>query len=88
MEAYQQRVVDEYNELHDKRAKLAVFIQPSNGVYAKLPMPEKVLLLRQHRAMLEFEEILYERIQLFPKDAAEVEAEQPAAEGVKHESEI
>ena len=90
MEDYQQRVVDEHSELSSKRMKLGTFIQ-SSPIFERMTLPEQVLLVRQHSAMINYEGILDERIALFPKDVVKTEpaviekpakAEEPAAETV------
>ena len=75
MEAYQQRVVDEQKELHDRRAKLGVFIRSEK--FNGLPKVEQELLTRQLGAMVEYEGILDDRIDLFPKVAPAAKPAEP-----------
>jgi hypothetical protein len=67
MEAFQQRVVDELNELQGRRRNLAIFVT-SNPTYRELPLREQGLLTAQLRVMLDYESVLERRIALFPKE--------------------
>lgn len=64
MEAHQQRVVDEKNELDSKFSKLSDFIAQS-PIYKKLPSDEQERLLAQHGYMAKYSRILGERIAAF-----------------------
>jgi hypothetical protein len=64
MEAYQQRVVNELNDLHDRRVKLSEFIR-SNEEFGKLSNPEQKLLLDQQAIMIQYEAILDQRVGIF-----------------------
>ena len=63
MEAYQQRVVDEMNELDAKRDKLRAFI--GGDVYRTLANMEQSRLNRQLEAMTLYSSILSERVAAF-----------------------
>jgi hypothetical protein len=67
MEPYQQRVVDERNELEKKTVALHKFIAdvPASPIFAQLPGEEKSRLRRQYSAMAEYLEVLGERIAAF-----------------------
>jgi len=62
MQAYQERVVDEYKELRSKRERLGLFL-------AKPPVPvpsdELDRMRRQFNIMVEYEGVLQERIDRF-----------------------
>lgn len=60
---HQQRVVDEKQELDDKREKLIAFY--SAPIFHGLPESEQTRLLRQGVAMRTYSEILAERIAAF-----------------------
>jgi hypothetical protein len=63
MEAYQQRVVDELNQLHERRAKLGEFLRSPE--LSKVTEPEQKLLQEQHDVMAQYETILDRRIAIF-----------------------
>lgn len=66
MQPFQQRVVDELRELSDKRDKLQAFIAgASNGVFEKLPANEQERMRRQKDIMVQYENVLKERIDNF-----------------------
>jgi hypothetical protein len=65
MEPHQQRVVDELKELEVKRSKLGKFIQ-ENKMFKTLPAAEKERLRRQFSIIMQYEEVLTERIRAFP----------------------
>jgi hypothetical protein len=65
LEPYQERVVAELKELIGRREKLAVFIV--SPVFDKLPKEERQRLRRQFDIMIEYEAVLQERIDHFPK---------------------
>lgn len=68
MQPHQQRVVDELRELSDRREKLQAFIAgASNGVFEKLPSDEKERMRHQKDIMVQYEDILKERIDHFPE---------------------
>lgn len=60
MELYQQRVVDEKNELDARYEKLLDFLR--TDVFEGLPQPEKDRLVRQADIMLKYSLVLGERI--------------------------
>jgi hypothetical protein len=64
MIAYQQRVVDELNELAERRVKLFEFIR-SNSVWKILPGDEQSRMLHQFDIMCEYEAVLRDRIAHF-----------------------
>ena len=64
MQPHQQRVVDEKVEVDEKLDKLSAFIE-SSPIFVGLPHEERVLLIRQEQAMLEYSNILGERIAAF-----------------------
>ena len=64
MEPYQQRVVDEKNELEDKLGKLIEFIEES-PTFPRLPDDEKNRLRRQKDSMKNYSDVLEERIAAF-----------------------
>jgi hypothetical protein len=66
VEIHQQRVVDELKELETRRVRLGTFIR-ENPTFKTLPQPEQNRLTKQLRIMLDYEEILNERIAEFPK---------------------
>ena len=63
MQPHQERVVAEQNELGEKLNKLKAFIV--NPIFKTLPEAEQKLLNRQYDAMLEYYNILGERITAF-----------------------
>jgi hypothetical protein len=63
MEAYQQRVIDEKNELDGRLAKLMAFIEGAG--FANVKPDEQERMQRQARAMHEYSAILGERIENF-----------------------
>lgn len=64
MEPYQQRVIEEKNELDEKLAKLSSF--GTSAMFTALPVEEQGRLNRQYRVMEEYSRILQERIAAFP----------------------
>ena len=69
MEAYQNRVIDEHNELRGRADKLYVFIQ-TNTTFSKLPTDEQRRLREQLAVMNRYADILLERIACFPKEVS------------------
>jgi hypothetical protein len=67
MEAYQERVIAERKELGAKTTALSAFIshQPT---FHTLEPEERFLMRRQRNVMLEYCDILDERIARFPKE--------------------
>ncbi|AUM58564.1 hypothetical protein KNT81_gp207 [Proteus phage phiP4-3] len=63
MQPHQQRVIDEKNELSDKIYKLSSF--RTTDMFNSLSEKEQALLTVQLNTMIEYENILEERIQLF-----------------------
>lgn len=64
LEPHQQRVVTEKEELDVKVKALTDFLNHST-VFPKLPTDEKDRLLRQHATMIDYSNILAERITAF-----------------------
>lgn len=62
---YQQRVIQEREELEGRLAKLQTFIA-GNTAFPTLPEEEQQRLRRQFAAMLELSDVLRERIAAFP----------------------
>lgn len=60
---YQQRVIDEYNELLQRTVNLGIFFD--SPVFQKLPQDEQARLSRQWRHMQEYGLVLFERIEAF-----------------------
>jgi len=65
MEPHERRVLEELNQLTDKREKLATFIGTS-PTFKKLPTDEQSRLNRQFDIMVQYEGVLQERIDHFP----------------------
>jgi hypothetical protein len=63
MKDWQQRVVDEHQELADRRNRLYVFL--ASEAYDELPIPEQVRLSRQKLIMDLYLQVLDERINEF-----------------------
>ena len=63
MQDFQQRVVDEKNDLHEKIEKLSAFIETET--FIKLPFDEQGRLKAQQTAMEKYREILLDRIANF-----------------------
>jgi hypothetical protein len=65
MEAFQQRVLDEKNELDERRAKLYDFIRGLSlpGVFPALPLHEQRLMQQQAAAMDWYSETLARRLE-------------------------
>ena len=69
MQAHEQRVVVEKQELDDKLSKLKSFcFDPGSPLFKGLPPQDRDLLERQYTAMPRYSEILGERIRRFPVD--------------------
>jgi hypothetical protein len=64
MQAHQQRVIDEEKDLNDKITRLVYFVE-SSPFYADLPDDEKMRLNRQVPPMIEYRDVLRERIAAF-----------------------
>ena len=64
MEAYQEKIILEKNELKEKTDKLGSFIL-DNPVYQALEEEEKLLLNEQHFHMCNYLDILEKRIKKF-----------------------
>lgn len=64
LQPHQQRVVDEKTELDEKLSKLDQFIAES-PIFKKLESEDRMLLEEQFRAMTEYSNILYNRINRF-----------------------
>jgi len=67
MQPHQERVVAELKELTVKREKLAHFL--GADVFRALPTDEQSRLRRQFDIMVQYEGVLQERIDHFPKQA-------------------
>ena len=65
MMPYQQRMIAECDELDAKFQKLSAFIFNEGTTYESLPVKEKLLLVKQRDAMLQYYEALKERIASF-----------------------
>lgn len=61
MSGYQERVIEERNQLADRHSKLAQFILV-NETFAKMGKADQDLLIRQERVMHEYILILDQRI--------------------------
>lgn len=68
MKDFQQRVVDEKEQLDERHGRLIDYI--SGGGFNRLPVAERVRLRRQLIAMRVYSDILGERIDCFRKEAA------------------
>lgn len=64
IQAYQQRVMDEQQELAERLDKLGVFID-TNSAFERLDVEDQSLLRQQRTAMSSYNEILTKRIQRF-----------------------
>lgn len=62
--SFQDRVRLELDELSQKLEKLSAFISESD-TFVSLPSEEKARLVRQRRAMMEYEHVLKERVAAF-----------------------
>lgn len=65
LQSYQQRVVQEKEELNTKIAKLSTFVGAVN--FADVPQSEQVRLRMQLKIMQLYGDILFERIEAFGK---------------------
>jgi hypothetical protein len=63
MEDYQTRVIEEKDELDNKRAKLDVFIE--GDIFPTLKTRDQDLLVKQTNAMSQYSKILQKRIERF-----------------------
>ena len=63
MEEYQTRVIEEKDELDNKRAKLDVFIE--GDIFPTLKTRDQDLLVKQTNAMSQYSKILQKRIERF-----------------------
>jgi hypothetical protein len=69
MQAHQQRVVDEKQELDSRLEKLLVFIDAGNGkIFSGLVTEERQRLTTQARIMKEYSDVLADRIAAFPRE--------------------
>lgn len=66
MEAWQERVVEEQKELHERLCKLRKFIE--DGKIFELDGENKALLLWQYSAMEAYHAAIMNRIHLFDKE--------------------
>ncbi len=67
MQEYQQRVIDEKQQVNDRAVALSLFIG-TNQVFNTLPAEEQELLREQCEIMHEHSEVLGKRIALFDKE--------------------
>jgi hypothetical protein len=67
MLSYQQRVVEELQQLDERRKNLMPFFH--TDFFKTLPQEEQSRLSRQSLVMEEYSNILKERIDSFPRDA-------------------
>ena len=63
MDGYKERVILEKEQLDEKIKKLNDFF--TTEIYAKLPDNESTLLSKQQRAMMQYSEILKQRVALW-----------------------
>lgn len=68
MQPYQQRVIDEKNELYAKASTLSTFIS-INAQFDTLDPKQQELLKEQNDVMWQYYEILVKRISLFNKES-------------------
>lgn len=68
MEAHQQRVVDEHDQVDERLEKLHVFIE-DNPIFRGMNKMDQRLLVDQRHAMTVYRDILRMRIARFPQDA-------------------
>lgn len=64
MAPHQERVMDEKNQLDEKREKLATFI--GGDGFKHIPAEERARLIEQYGVMTRYSNILRERIRAFP----------------------
>jgi hypothetical protein len=64
MQPYQMRAVAELKDLRDRRQKLANAINDTAD-FRQFPNAEQERMKRQHRIMLEYEQVLSERVAYF-----------------------
>ena len=67
MQPHEQRVIDERNDLREKISRLSAFSTTSD-IYKTLSKEEKGLLVRQYKAMVEYDNVLSDRIVRFRMD--------------------
>lgn len=70
MQAYQQRVITEKEQLEEKITKLDSFITGSDD-FDSIEVDEQDRLRRQLAAMKDYSAVLGERIAVWPQDAGE-----------------
>ena len=71
MQAHQQRVVDEKQELDGRLEKLLAFIGNGAGtIFSGLVTEERQRLTTQARIMREYSDILADRIAAFPRESS------------------
>lgn len=66
LQPHEERVVQERNELNEKLEKLSHFMDKT-AVYIDLPKRDKELLIAQENIMVQYQQILNERIGRFIK---------------------
>ena len=74
MEAYQQRVVEEKDELDGRIERLYRFISPPTETYENLPEDEKIRLQDQLLYMRRYSRVLWDRIAAFEFEEEESRA--------------
>lgn len=62
---WQQRVLDEYEQLSDRIRSLTAFISVRNDRFTSLPPYDRLLLLQQLEAMVRYSVILAQRTMAF-----------------------
>lgn len=65
LQPHQQRVVEEYDQLMERKQKLFEFVEVPNPIYPTLPPDEKKDLKDQWIAMTEYSQCLKRRIERF-----------------------
>lgn len=65
LQPHQQRVVEEYDQLMERKQKLFEFIEVPSPIYPTLPPDEKKDLKDQWIAMTEYSQCLKRRIERF-----------------------
>lgn len=79
---HQQRMIGEYEQLRDKADKLTAFIETDK--FKSLPALDQELMTAQRGAMVEYGEILHERIALFYPDTPEYLKQDQGLEPVEY----
>lgn len=66
MDAFQERLQEEYTTLEEKIDKLDKFFE--SDIYASLPLQEQTLLSKQFRVMCEYHDLIEQRLELLNKE--------------------